>query len=124
MTHCACRSRARTGHLTATGPATSTCLHDRWGRVEATQTALGEALVMRRRTRVRFPPPPLHPWVLAKAGPLVGEKPGATANSGGPRRFPAASQGRAHGLPLMSAPLVGLRLRRAWSSLTRRPVGP
>src|SRR3954454_6348279 len=58
MTHRACRSRARTGQLTATGPVTSTCLHDRWGRVEATQTALGEALAIRRRTRVRFPPPP------------------------------------------------------------------
>src|SRR3954463_14879035 len=58
MTHRACRSRARTGQITATGPVTSTCLHDRWGRVEATQTALGEALAIRRRTRVRFPPPP------------------------------------------------------------------
>src|SRR5215208_1538288 len=58
MTHCACRSRVRVGHQTATGPATPTCSHDRWGRVEAERTALGEALVMRRRTRVRFPPPP------------------------------------------------------------------
>jgi hypothetical protein len=58
MTHCACRSRARAGHQTVTGPVTSTCLHDRRGRAEATQTALGEALVMHRRTRVRFPPPP------------------------------------------------------------------
>jgi hypothetical protein len=58
MTHCTCRSRARAGHQTVTGPVTPTCLHDRWGRVEATRTALGEALVMRRRTRVRFPPPP------------------------------------------------------------------
>src|SRR3954469_20441798 len=62
MTHCARRSRARVGHQTVTGPVTPTCLHDRWGRVEATQTALGEALVMRRRTRVRFPPPPLIGW--------------------------------------------------------------
>jgi hypothetical protein len=58
MTHCTCRSRARAGHPTATGPVTSTCSHDRRGRAEATRTALGEALVMRRRTRVRFPPPP------------------------------------------------------------------
>src|SRR6476469_1626907 len=53
MTHCARRSRARAGHLTATGPVTPTCSHDRWGRVEAARTALGEALVLRRRTRVR-----------------------------------------------------------------------
>src|SRR4051812_33778552 len=58
MTHCTRRSRERAGHQTVTGPVTPTCLHDRWGRVEATRTALGEALVMRRRTRVRFPPPP------------------------------------------------------------------
>src|SRR3954471_13734846 len=58
MTHCTLRSRERAGHQTVTGPVTPTCLHDRWGRVEATQSALGEALVMRRRTRVRFPPPP------------------------------------------------------------------
>src|SRR3954447_21395428 len=67
MTHCARRSRARAGHQTVTGPVTSTCLHDRWGRVEATQTALGEALVMRRRTRVRFPPPP--PPLFHHVGP-------------------------------------------------------
>src|SRR3954454_11579563 len=60
MTHRACRSRARAGHLTATGPVTPTRLRDRWGRAEAKWTALGEALVLRRRTRVRFPPPP--PW--------------------------------------------------------------
>src|SRR3954469_2869887 len=65
MTHCAYRSRVRVGHPSATGPVTSTCLHDRWGRAEATQTALGEALVIHRRTRVRFPPPPpTHPGVL------------------------------------------------------------
>src|SRR5688500_15344204 len=58
MTHCACRSRVRVGHQTATGPATPTRSHERWGRVEAPRTALGEALVMHRRTRVRFPPPP------------------------------------------------------------------
>jgi hypothetical protein len=74
MTHCAHRSRVRAGHQTVTGPVTSTCLHDRRGRVEATQSALGEALVMRRRTRVRFPPPP--PRVLAKCRDPVGEKPG------------------------------------------------
>src|SRR5436305_14447307 len=58
MTHRARRSRARTGHRTATGPVTPTRPRDRWGRAEAKWTALGEALVLRRRTRVRFPPPP------------------------------------------------------------------
>src|SRR3954452_21859885 len=58
MTHRARRSRARQGHRTATGPVTPTCSWDRWGRAETERTALGEALVMRRRTRVRFPPPP------------------------------------------------------------------
>src|ERR671932_1423419 len=61
MTHRARRSRARQGHLTATGPVTPTCSWDRWGRAETERTALGEALVMRRRTRVRFPPPPPTP---------------------------------------------------------------
>src|SRR5215213_8628538 len=85
MTHYAYRSRVRVGHQTATGPVTSTCLHDRQGRAEATQTALGEALVMRRRTRVRFPPPPpTHPGVLAKSQPPSWRKAGATADSGGP----------------------------------------
>src|SRR3954452_11331432 len=65
MTHRACRSRARTGHLTATGPVTPTRSRDRWGRAETQRTALGEALVIRRRTRVRFPPPP--PWVLPES---------------------------------------------------------
>src|SRR3954462_5042486 len=83
MTHCARRSRARAGHRTVTGPVTSTCLHDRWGRVEATQTALGEALVMRRRTRVRFPPPPPR-WSWRNAGTRLGETAGAAADSGGP----------------------------------------
>ncbi len=32
MTHRACRSRARAGHQTATGPVTPTRLRDRWGR--------------------------------------------------------------------------------------------
>src|SRR5690349_21453333 len=59
MTHRARRSRARSGHRTATGPVTPTRSHERWGRVETERTALGEALVVRRRTRVRFPPPPL-----------------------------------------------------------------
>src|SRR5437660_164587 len=40
------------------GLSLTTCVHDRRGRVEATHTAPGEALVKRRRTRVRFPPPP------------------------------------------------------------------
>ena len=60
MTHCTHRSRVRVGHQTATGPVTPTCSWDRWGRAETERTALGEALVLRRRTRVRFPPPP-HP---------------------------------------------------------------
>src|SRR3954468_4090310 len=58
MTHCTYRSRVRVGHQTATGPVTPTCSWDRWGRAETERTALGEALVLRRRTRVRFPPPP------------------------------------------------------------------
>src|SRR3954452_7866088 len=86
MTHRACRSRARTGQLTATGPVTSTCLHDRWGRVEATQTALGEALAIRRRTRVRFPPPPptKGSWRNART-PCWRKGPVAAADSGGHR---------------------------------------
>src|SRR6476659_2730774 len=79
MTHCVRRSRAFAGHRTVTGPVTPTCLHDRWGRVEAVQTALGEALVMRRRTRVRFPPPP--PPLLCTRAP-VGSPPGALVRSG------------------------------------------
>src|SRR3954447_15932580 len=82
MTHRACRSRARTGHRTATGPVTPTCSWDRWGRAETERTALGEALVMRRRTRVRFPPPPL--WGLGEMPGSSWRKAGATANSGGP----------------------------------------
>src|SRR4051794_23850504 len=70
MTHRARRSRARSGHRTATGPVTPTRSHDRWGRAEATRTALGEALVLRRRTRVRFPPPPPRgppeSWILSR----------------------------------------------------------
>src|ERR1700712_3914695 len=58
MTHCTHRSRVRAGHQTVTGPVTPTCSWDRWGRAETRRTALGEALVLRRRTRVRFPPPP------------------------------------------------------------------
>src|SRR3954471_722755 len=71
MTHRACRSRARTGHLTATGPVPPTRSRDRWGRAETQRTALGEALVIRRRTRVRFPPPP--PWFFPKAWDLFAE---------------------------------------------------
>src|SRR3954451_25025742 len=62
MTHCTYRSRVRAGHQTVTGPVTPTCSWDRWGRAETQRTALGEALIVLRRTRVRFPPPP--PWVL------------------------------------------------------------
>src|SRR3954447_115050 len=68
MAHRADRSRICTGHPTATGPVTPTCSWDRWGRAETERTALGEALVLRRRTRVRFPPPPpTHPAVLPES---------------------------------------------------------
>src|SRR3954452_17354568 len=82
MTHCAYRSRVRAGQPTATGPATPTRSHERWGRVEATRTALGEALIVLRRTRVRFPPPP--PRGLGEMPGSSWRKAGATANSGGP----------------------------------------
>src|SRR3954471_24720764 len=82
MTHCTYRSRVRVGHQTATGPVTPTCSWDRWGRAETERTALGEALVMRRRTRVRFPPPP--PRGLGEMPGSSWRKAGATANSGGP----------------------------------------
>src|SRR3954471_13144897 len=75
MTHCAHRLRVRAGHLTATGPVTPTCSHDRWGRAEAARTALGEALVMRRRTRVRFPPPPRR-GAGEKPAPELAKRPG------------------------------------------------
>src|SRR3954471_18104483 len=79
MTHRARRSRVRAGHRTATGPVTATRPCDRWGRAEAKRTALGEALGVRRRTRVRFPPPPLK-GSPRKAGfvspnPVLGENP-------------------------------------------------
>jgi hypothetical protein len=82
MTHCACRSRARAGHQTVTGPVTSTCLHDRRGRAEATQTALGEALVMHRRTRVRFPPPPPRGLRRLCGDPSQNDEPPRTARLG------------------------------------------
>src|SRR5919112_1356136 len=85
MTHCTHRSRMRAGHLTATGPVTPTCSWDRWGRAETQRTALGEALIVLRRTRVRFPPPPHNTegsW--RRAGTLVGEVPGATAEAVAP----------------------------------------
>jgi hypothetical protein len=85
MTHCARRSRARVGHQTATGPVTPTRSHERWGRAETARTALGEALVMHRRTRVRFPPPPpTNHGVLAKSREPSWRKVGVTADSGGP----------------------------------------
>src|SRR3954463_7857649 len=40
------------------GLSLTTCVHDRRGRVETPHTAPGEVLLKRRRTRVRFPPPP------------------------------------------------------------------
>src|SRR4051794_36255456 len=71
MTHCTYRSRVRVGHQTATGPVTPTCSWDRWGRAETERTALGEALVMRRRTRVRFPPPPPPPDAGEESAPQL-----------------------------------------------------
>src|SRR6185437_16715723 len=56
--HLGDRSRVTEGHLTAAGPVTPACSEDRWGRVETPRAAPGEALSNRRRTRVRFPPPP------------------------------------------------------------------
>src|SRR5881227_4483934 len=75
MTHCTCRSRVRAGHQTVTGPVTPTRSRDRWGRAETQRTALGEALVIRRRTRVRFPPPPPTKGCWRNASPQVGEMP-------------------------------------------------
>src|SRR6185437_8484147 len=60
--HLGDRSRITEGHLTATGPVTPACSEDRWGRVETSRAAPGEALSNRRRTRVRFPPPPRTAW--------------------------------------------------------------
>ena len=40
------------------GPVVATCVDDREGRVGTPRTAPGEDLLKRRRTRVRFPPPP------------------------------------------------------------------
>ena len=82
MTHCAYRSRVRVGHQTATGPATPTRSHERWGRVEATRTALGEALVMHRRTRVRFPPPPPRGLRRLCGDPSQNDEPPRTGTSG------------------------------------------
>jgi hypothetical protein len=87
MTHCACRSRARTGHLTATGPVTPTCSHDRWGRAEAVRTALGEALALRRRTRVRFPPPPPGGLRRFRGAPSQNDEPPRTVRAGAVRHL-------------------------------------
>src|SRR5215213_3937017 len=93
MTHCAYRSRVGVGHPTATGPVTSTCLHDRWGRAEATQTALGEALVLRRRTRVRFPPPPpTHKGSPRKAGFRLHESGAREESAGEPPAQPCRAR--------------------------------
>src|SRR3954454_13638870 len=82
MTHCTYRSRVRAGHQTVTGPVTPTCSWDRWGRAETQRTALGEALIVLRRTRVRFPPPP--PRGVGEMPAHCWRKAGATADSGGP----------------------------------------
>src|SRR5215218_8026823 len=87
MTHRTHRLRVRAGHLTATGPVTPTRSHERWGRAEAARTALGEALVIHRRTRVRFPPPP-HWGAGESRNPSWRKGPGAAADSGGPGPFP------------------------------------
>src|SRR4051812_28734410 len=117
MTHCTYRSRVRVGHQTATGPVTPTCSWDRWGRAETERTALGEALVMRRRTRVRFPPPP-PPGSWRDARPTVGEEPVATAESGGNGLFVV---NRAVRLRLVS-PEPDLAGRRHADRATGRPL--
>ena len=124
MTHCACRSRARAGHQTVTGPVTSTCLHDRRGRVEATQTALGEALVMRRRTRVRFPPPPppTPPRGPGESRDLVGERAGATTTTVAPALF-AVSAWRAGSSPPQRKSVTSSPARSATCSSTRPSPG-
>src|SRR3954464_674828 len=105
MTHRACRSRARTGHLTATGPVPPTRSRDRWGRAETQRTALGEALVIRRRTRVRFPPPP--PWGFPRKPGIYFPKPGLEEPAARPRG--ARSDDRAP--------------RASWVCLTVSPLG-
>jgi hypothetical protein len=125
MTHCVRRSRAYVGHQTVTGPVTPTCLQDRWGRVEAVRTALGEALVMRRRTRVRFPPPPPL-GVLATSRPPSWRKAGATADSGGPGfvlSWPWPPHRRAAAAELSPAP-PGRRHRGPYRPSGSAPAAP
>jgi hypothetical protein len=129
MTHCAHRLRVRAGHLTATGPVTPACSHDRWGRAEAARTALGEALVMRRRTRVRFPPPPPR-GSPRKAGfvspnPVIEEKPRSTPVS--PRRARSDDRAlRAFGVGRAVAPwaTLGRRLHRYLRVCPAGDAGP
>src|ERR671921_310204 len=110
MTHFTHRSRVRAGHPTATGPVAPTCSWDRWGRAEAQRTALGEALVMRRRTRVRFPPPP--PLSAGESRHLVGEegrRPLLTAVVAGPPHLARKSGQRADApVPRSLCPVVRL----------------
>src|SRR3954465_4127395 len=116
MTHCARRSRARVGHPTVTGPVTPTCPQDRWGRAEAVRTALGEALVMRRRTRVRFPPPPPRGLRRLCGDPSQNDEPPRTVRSGAVRRLAWCQAGLGDGLQVRAAELAqvlavdGLRL--------------
>src|SRR3954451_20794937 len=103
MTHRACRSRARAGHLTATGPVTPSCPQDRWGRAEARWTALGEALVMRRRTRVRFPPPPPQGLRRFRGDSSQNDEPPRTSRSGAVRRLMQVSGGLGDRLQVAAA---------------------
>src|ERR671932_532919 len=122
MTHRARRSRARTGHRTATGPVTPTCSRDRWGRAETERTALGEALVMRRRTRVRFPPPPPTPVpprrarpanrALRASPPPLATPPLTTSGSGGSVPRPRPRQPPPDVSPVLPVLVAVLELQR------------
>src|SRR3954447_5906262 len=103
MTHRARRSRARAGQQTATGPVTPTRPWDRWGRAEAQRTALGEALVLRRRTRVRFPPPPPRGLRRFRGDSSQNDDPPGTWGSGAFRRLTQVSGGRGDRLQVVAA---------------------
>src|SRR3954470_10772711 len=103
MTHCTYRSRVRVGHQTATGPVTPTCSWDRWGRAETERTALGEALVMRRRTRVRFPPPPPRGLRRFREDSSQNDEPPRTSRSGAVRRLVQPSGGHGDRLQVAAA---------------------
>src|SRR3954452_2259853 len=110
MTHCTYRSRVRAGHQTAAGPVTPTCSRDRWGRAETQRTALGEALIVLRRTRVRFPPPP-HRGSPRKHG-FVSPNPALRENP----QLSHVGPGRTTG------PYVGLRLSVRLATFSACPV--